>query len=49
MLDSKSTVDVSYEDLMTLADMLVNAGKAESAVDMLKKAITQLVEQLNAD
>ena len=49
MPDSKSTVDVSYEDLMTLADMLVNAGKAESAVDMLKKALAQAMEQLNAD
>lgn len=48
MVESNNTIDVSYEDLMTLADMLVNAGKAESAVDMLKKALAQAMEQLNA-
>lgn len=49
MLDSKSTVDVSYEELLSLVDLLVDAGKAESAVDMLKKALAQVMEQLNAD
>ena len=49
MLGSKSTVDVGYEDLLELVDLLVLNGRAESAVDVLKKALAQAVERLNAE
>lgn len=49
MVDSKSTVDVSYEDLLELVDLLVLNGRAEDAVLYLKKALAQAMEQLNAD
>lgn len=49
MVDSKSTVDVSYENLLTLVDLLVDTDKAEAAVDVLKKALAQAMERLNAD